>query len=456
MRGGRKLSSLLAAAVVLGSGAPGPAGALGPTPEDPEWVHAGAIDDDYRVVVVSPDGATIYVGGTGDRRALVRAFDAETGAPRWTFTSSRSSSVAALAVSPDGTRLVAAGTVSASRSKMALWTFDAAEGTSQWSATHAGNGARHRESTVRDVVFSPDGTRVLAAGTAWYESRRRDFVVLAYGAATGRSMWKRVYDSGGTGSLGRSDEAQALSVSSNGATVIATGIGRWPAGDQAGAVLTMAFRVSNGVRRWLRYDRPAGTDAWQGGKDLAVHGESAFVGAQANWDYGSGFGGVGFARMRASDGRRAWQRSVAPTGEVCHLVGIAADSDGVHAGASCGSGSGPFRATVWSRGLADGAGSWLVRTETDDVYAFAMGFAVTEALVLVAETERSSAGPIRVFGLDKATGDQILVGRAEDATLWREGSLAVSALGGASYVIGASISEGGQNYVASLFRFDIP
>lgn len=442
--------SALALAMAL-PGSPGWAGLLEDPPEAAEWVTTSTADEAYRAVIASPDGATVFAAGhrwESGMHALIRAFDADTGAVLWTFLSTReSSSVTVLAVSADGTRLVAGGTAYADRSKMALWALDADDGTSRWSATHAGNGARHRESIVRDLAFGAGGTRVLAAGTAWYEARRRDFVVLAYDAATGRSMWKRVYDSGGSDSLGRSDEAQALAITPNGTAVIATGIGRWPAGEPQGQALTMAFRIANGERRWLRYDQPAGADDWQGGKDVSMHGESVFVGAQGLWNYGLGFGDLGVARMRTSDGRRNWQRELTPTGERCHLVGIAADAEGLHAGASCAAEDGPQQAIVWSRQLGDGTGRWLARAGSD---LLTMGFATTEARILVAGTERSSTSSVQILGFSKADGQQILVGHADGSVLSEERSLAVSLSDDAAYAIGS------RNNLAALFRFDIP
>ena len=82
--------------------------------------------------------------------------------------------------------------------------------------------------------------------------RRRDYITLAYDAATGTRVWKKRYSS----TLGLSfDQAAALGVSPDGSTVFVTGAADGgPAGTD---YVTVAYEAFTGQQRWTaRYAGP--------------------------------------------------------------------------------------------------------------------------------------------------------------------------------------------------------
>ena len=157
--------------------------------------------------------------------------------------------VGGIAVSPDGSHLFVTGSA-AHFNGAAIQTvaYDAA-GTELWSAHFRGTGPY--EDAAAGIAVSPDGTKVFVAGTSSTDTTKRDYITLAYDAATGTRIWKKRYSS----DFGLSfDVAAAVGVSPDGSTVFVTGAAGGPAEPD---YVTVAYDAATGLQRWTaRYAGP--------------------------------------------------------------------------------------------------------------------------------------------------------------------------------------------------------
>jgi hypothetical protein len=142
-----------------------------------EWVSHGAgasqLENSGRALAVSPDGRTVYVIATNDggsnANAVTTAYDAATGAVRWSasFPNSPVLSVnraSALAVNPNGKSVyVTIDTVSHSRapSRFTMISYSAANGARLWASSDTEFG-----SLASSAAVSADGSTVFAAGSS--------------------------------------------------------------------------------------------------------------------------------------------------------------------------------------------------------------------------------------------------------------------------------------------------
>jgi WD40 repeat protein len=160
--------------------------------------------------------------------------------------------VAGLAVSPDGSRIFVTGDLHHSSGGGTIHTvaYDSVTGAQLWSSSGPGYDDR-----AAAVDVSPDGSRVFVVGSTYGRQDgkvSRDYLTLAYDAATGSRIWKKRY----THPVGYSEDlAAALGLSPDGSTVFVTGAsddGVWT--DYA----TVAYKASTGHHLWTaRYGRPA-------------------------------------------------------------------------------------------------------------------------------------------------------------------------------------------------------
>lgn len=251
-------------------------------------------------LAVAPDGASVYVAGR-DLRArtgcggcaydiLAIAYDAATGAQRWLQRHNGPADQAdqgqAVAVSPDGQRVLVAGTLQKDTSPdadMALVAYDAASGALQWAATLDGGAG----DWARDVAVGPDGAAYVTGSSLAAAPGDWDYLVGAFDAS-GARRWVARYDSGLDGA-DRGDHAWGLALDAAGSSVFVTGTSWGGASDD---IATAAFDAASGTLTWsARYDGPAGGDdrACCGNHLLAVHprGRAVYV-AGASPGVGSG------------------------------------------------------------------------------------------------------------------------------------------------------------------------
>jgi hypothetical protein len=218
-----------------------------------------------RALGVSPDGSAVFVTGTrkgpaGDFDYATVAYEASTGAKLWARRydgpptgDADADTPTSLGVSPDGSAVAVTGTSygSTGRVNYATVAYDASTGAERW--THRYDGPANDAHVHPALAVSPDGSAVFVTGTR-VGSTGRDYVTLAYDLATGAKRWARRYD----GPTNADDVAAAVAVSRDGATVVATGTSAALTGSD---YATVAYDASTGSRLWARrHDGPPSGD----------------------------------------------------------------------------------------------------------------------------------------------------------------------------------------------------
>ena len=179
----------------------------------PEWnaVYHGPSGSGYDVpwaISASPDGSTIYASGeafnanTTKSDAVTRAFDAATGAERWTATfegGDGSDIPIASASSPDGKTLFV-GVISNYRidqstfsvvANFATLAYEASTGTLLWAREWSIPGSSTSIAWPSSIAVSPDGSQVFITGysRSYAPEDLPQFTVVAYDAADGEELW---------------------------------------------------------------------------------------------------------------------------------------------------------------------------------------------------------------------------------------------------------------------------
>jgi hypothetical protein len=215
----------------------------------------GGSFDHVRDLAASPDGSSVFVTGTSVGSGTSNdygtvAYDTNTGSQRWVARYDDSVSgiddALALAVSLDGGMVFVTGR---SDGPNFFWdyatvAYDADTGTQLWVARY--RGAAGFDDTAYAIDVSPDGSKVFVTGASEESGTTvLDFTTVAYDAISGTQLWVFTYNDAGNGE----DQGNAIQVSTDGATVFATGWGHTlNDGDE---YVTIAFDAETGVERWL-------------------------------------------------------------------------------------------------------------------------------------------------------------------------------------------------------------
>lgn len=398
------VAALAVASLAIGAGAR----AQSPVPVAPVWKTVGTVEMDVFDMALKPSGDLLYVAGrTWGADAWLAAYDTDDGTERWAFISRFHT--AGLAVAAAGNRVALGGWMSPTGSErdaeMSIWMLNAA-GDNLWQRRFTGDGA-NRGDEIADVAFSPDGRTVYATGVVWFDGRRRDIVTSAYAADTGRLRWRRITDSGRSGSIGVSEEGRAIAVTPDGASVIVTGYNGRPAAgsNERSRAVTLALRASDGRVRWIKDSTASGDpDPTPGGRAVAVHGSAVYA-AGGSW-YGQSHDSFA-ARHALADGRRAWAR-VHEHGTASGVArAIVADGRGAYL---AGMGGNLFQ--VWAQRASDGQTAW----ETPETLQGAALDVALDPGRLVYATGRVDAGSLAqgfvVYGFDRVTGNVEWTGEA--------------------------------------------
>lgn len=241
------------------------------------------------------------------------AYDSSNGSERWhVFRQSRTyDSLHALTVSPNGDTVVATGAaydsfpVGATDSRIVTVAFDAATGAERWSATWDGNPAGDDNGNF--IAFSPDGQSVFVSGITTATNRDLNYVTIAYDAATGTQQWLKIYDGLGAGGT---NAPFALGVSPDGKQVYVTG-------ESAGAAqyeldyATVAYDAANGSELWVSRSQPTFVDR---ASCLAVDQNHVYVSGDSYTGPSGGDYQALTVALRASDGSVAWQQRLGGSG----------------------------------------------------------------------------------------------------------------------------------------------
>ncbi len=232
------------------------------------WTDTTAIAGEGTSIAVSPDGSAVYVTAGAD----TVAYNAATGAPRWTQALAAQAFTANVAVSPDGSMVFVRGIIRATSYVVAA--YDAATGAAAWTTTLVRVGAQ-------SLAVSPDGSKMFVTGFAGGSPGTSSVFArtAALDAATGTVLWAKTSKSPNGGSFGN-----AVTVSPDSSTVFVTGSTTLVSKREVAA--TWAFDAATGATRWLKVLTGIGaanvvTVSPDGSKVFAAGDASGFSGAAA-------------------------------------------------------------------------------------------------------------------------------------------------------------------------------
>jgi WD40 repeat protein len=222
-------------------------------------------------IAVSPDGSTVFIGGSSG----TVAYNAATGAQLWldAYKQAYRRDPVSLAVSPDSATVYVTSSGSAPGSGgQHYWTaaLNATTGAQLWQATYRGAGTAENVAATA-IALSPDGSQVYVTGAAVAGK----FTTIDYNAATGTQAWLQQSPNVG----GTVQTPAFLAVSPDGSEVAVTG-----ASDQASGQFgyqTAVFDAATGAPRWSatyqgtgEASQPAGITFSQSGAQVTVTGTS--------------------------------------------------------------------------------------------------------------------------------------------------------------------------------------
>jgi WD40 repeat protein len=368
-----------------------------------EWIRryddpAHGTDEAF-ALAVSPNGTTVFVTGLasqpgGESYGTV-AYAADTGATRWFrryMGPAGFSQASAIGVSPDGTTVFVTGFSEGTdreHSDYATVAYDAATGTKEWVRRYDVQGEAFA------LTVSPDGTTVFVTGGSTGSTGSLDYATIAYAADTGATRWVRRYNSRGDGG----DVARAVAVSPDGSTVFVTGGSTFN-------YLTLAYEAGTGSTVWHRRYRgtcPCNDQAGQQANAVAVSPDGATVfvsggsiGSTSTLDYAT-------VAYDAGTGARRWTRrhnGPANGDDVAYSLAVSPDGATVYAtGAIAVSIGGLTAYFTVAYDAATGATGWHRRYEgpgkLDDL-AFSLAVSPDGASVFVTG---------RAFGTDETSDD---------------------------------------------------
>jgi len=210
-------------------------------------------------VAVSPDGTQVFVTGSsvgrfGNPQFATVSYDAATGATRWVARYStlpgRIAAATAVAVSPDGSTVYAGGTARTRRGQVspqniAVVAYHAATGATRWAALYPGSASPPPVfgSNAQAMALSPDGSGVFVAGQAMVQNTAI-YNTVAVDAATGALRWASQAPLNGFG--------LPFGIAASNSGVFVTG--RTSDGPPGGATAyaTVAYDSATGAERWTR------------------------------------------------------------------------------------------------------------------------------------------------------------------------------------------------------------
>jgi DNA-binding beta-propeller fold protein YncE len=232
--------------------------------------------------VKSPDGSKVFVTGTTclpgpycgpgyDNAYWTVALDTATGRQLWQryydpAVANYDDRAVAVALSPDGSKVFVTGQ---SHSGYGTVAYDAASGRQIWARRFHGPAGGGGASAL---AVGPDGSTVFVTGWSEGTTSGKDYVTLAYDAATGHHLWTARYN------RSANDTASAIRVSPDGSEVFVTG-------EADSSVATVAYIAATGVKLWpARYHGPFAGENY--GTDLLVSpdGSKVFVVGESKSD----------------------------------------------------------------------------------------------------------------------------------------------------------------------------
>jgi hypothetical protein len=338
-------------------------------------------------MAVSRDGSRLFVTGSPQKRgAATIAYNAVTGAALW-HAPYPGGAANALAVSPDGSTLFVTGGTG-------TMAYDTATGAVLWADASAPG---------TSITVSPDGSTVFAAS---WNGQLPGYVIGAYAAASGASMWTSSYPSDGL------TAGAYVTVSPDGTRVFVLGTS-----DFFGAYLAIAYDASTGARLWIQhYTGPAGSDNVLTSFAVSPDGTSLFVTGD-NSPPGTANGAFDYVTVayNTATGAQLWARRYngpAKGDDEASSVAVSPDGSTVYAtGQSIGAG-GLYNAATVAYDAASGATRWARRYNGSGgagAAAIFVGVSPDSSTVFVTGAGGTGLDDYATQGYDAATGARLWV-----------------------------------------------
>lgn len=311
---------------------------------------------------VSPDGSAVFitggayngypVGGATDSRLLTAAFRTSDGsllwAAHWDGRPDGTDNGKAIAVAPDGSEVYVSGVTTSPLGDLDYVTaaYGAADGRALWSSVYAGPKEKGSDAVfglavnpVRDLLYvtgwsdgvveydadyatvayslghaagggdgKDKGSCKPPSGKGSGQDKDKDCSAPVEGPAAGQQMWVARYD--GVGQH-KSDRANAVAVSPDGAQVYVTGDSYSGPGGNAYGYATVAYDAGTGVQRWQsRFD--GGRGGFNSANQIVATATRVVVGGQASAPDATNGNDATSVGYDAATGRQVWTASIAP------------------------------------------------------------------------------------------------------------------------------------------------
>jgi outer membrane protein assembly factor BamB len=197
----------------------------------------------------------------------------------------------------------------------------AVPGAKLWARRFSGPG--NGSDVANSVAVSPGGGRVFVTGLSTGTSES-DYLTVAYNAATGAQLWTARYNGPGGG-----DEARAVAVSPDGATVFVTGVSvGGPESNHSDDYATVAYRASDGIQLWVaRFDGPTNSGDFANAVSVARDGSAVFVTGTSFTGPFDSVSSMTTVAYSTSDGAQLWVQNWSPP-SCCNYDGFAIVSPG--------------------------------------------------------------------------------------------------------------------------------
>jgi PQQ-like domain len=211
--------------------------------------------DRPQAMSIAPDGTTLYVTGDvapapgANSDFLTVAYDSATGGEIWTARydgEGGNESVADVVVSPDGQTVIVTGTGDFGTDDFTTIAYDALSGITLW--TRHWDGLNASDDSPQAIDIAPDGRRVFVTGSS---HSFHEYATVAYDLLSGAELWAVEYTEDGIG-----DGAHDVVVAPNNRLVVVTGESR--DSGTGSDFATIAYDSKTGDQVWVsRYSRPA-------------------------------------------------------------------------------------------------------------------------------------------------------------------------------------------------------
>jgi putative pyrroloquinoline-quinone binding quinoprotein len=306
-------------------------------------------------------GATAVLAAASTLSPAVAAGRSPVGARLWVARydgpSSWTDGARAVVLSPDAATIYVTGssegTNPPNRDYLTL-AYDAASGSQLWEARYDGPGGDFDEPDA--MALSSDGSVLVVTGETTSRQTWRDYATVAYDAGTGDQLWGVRYRGGANKD---DDIPRAVVMSPNGSTVFVTG---YSGGHNGNDVATIAYDAATGDRVWIRrLDGPDHLNDSSNAMAISSDGSALYIAGSVGVDGASD--DYLMLALNPATGERLWVRTYdGPKSESDIVWGVGLSPDGSSlfvTGQSRGLSSADIATLAVD--AADGSRKWLAR-----------------------------------------------------------------------------------------------